>query len=368
MEPKNAAQQIMDGKGNSRTQRRASFSSIKAPMRVLRSLSIGSQMSQVSNASDTDINTPMSTRRWSKLTKSRSKQDLDRQPSKTSSEDYYTEVISHSTRPTTPSGGGSRGTSFSGEATLVLKSGPLREESAVLKTKKEYVVLTPSGLYKFKTQLQAVEQFPQVSLPTSAVEALTPVDSITSFRDIGVGAEVHIPLEKVVTVFKDEGTKPCFGLEIWWKDPLAAGSFNSIELNFNLPGDRNDWLKQLQYAVRQRTKASTPDENTPSDMELDLARTLDAKYPHQSAHLDIFPVVPRRPYGRLKSNVGENKKGWRDNSTFYLAFSKNFCFLAQFTKSPTGQRSKPNIVQYGLVTISKVKAHTQDERVDLTFR
>lgn len=368
MEPKNAALQIMDGKGSSKTQRRASFSSIKAPMRVLRSLSISSQVSQMSNASESDLISPVAPRRRSILTKSRSKQDLQRQPSKASSDDYYTEVTSNSTRPTTPSGGGSRGTSFSSETTAVIRSGPLKEESSVLKTKKEHLVLTPGGLFKFKSRAQAIEQFPQVSYPTSAIEALTPIDSVASLKDLGAGAEMHVPLEKIVTVFKDEGTKPCFGLEVWWKDAGVAGHFNSIELNFNLPVDRDDWLKQIQYAVRQRTKASSPVENTPSGTELDLARILDAKYPHQSAHLDIFPVVPRRPYGRLRSNTGEVKKGWRDNSSFYLAFSKNVCFLAQFTKSPTGQRVNPSIVQYGLVTLSKVKAHTQDERVDLTFR
>ncbi|KAK9775027.1 putative PH domain-containing protein [Seiridium cardinale] len=371
MESRNAAQQIFDGKVAPKTQRRSSLSSIKAPMRVFRSLSISSQISQASNSSETDVASTVSDRRRSTLRKIRSsdvsKQSLTRQASKASSNDY-TEVASNSTRPTSPCGTGSRGTSLSFEATSVIKAGPLKEETSVLKTKKEYLVLTPAALFRFKSRLAAIEQFPQVSVPTSAVEALSPVDSIASFKEIGTSADVHIPLEKVVSVFRDEGTKPCFGLEIWWKDPSTSCVFANIELNFALPGDRDDWLKQIQYAVRQRTKTSPPEENGPSDVELDLARILEAKYPHQSAHMDIFPVVPRRPYGPVRSNSNEVKKGWKENSSFFLAFSKNVCFLAHFTRSPSGQRVNPSIVQYGLVTLSKVSAHTNDERFDLFFR
>ncbi|KAI1854739.1 hypothetical protein JX266_000857 [Neoarthrinium moseri] len=339
-------------------------------MRALRSLSISSQTSQLSNASDTDLASPLSERRRSTLRKlnpyGKGKEDLVRRPSKASSEDYN-ECTSNSTRPTTPSGSGSQGTSISGDASTILKSGPLQEETSLLKNKREYVVLTPVGLYKFKNRSAATEQFPQVSVPTSAIEALSPVNSVASFKDLGAGAEVHIPLEKVVSVFRDEGTKPCFGIEVWWKDSSPASAFTSIELNFALPGDRDDWLKEIQHAVKQRMRV-TLEERTPSDVEIDLVQILEAKYPQQGAHLDIFPVVPRRPYTRLMVNSGEVKRGWREGSSFYLAFSKNTCLLAQFTRSPSGQRINPSIVQFGLAALSKVSASRNDERFDLIFR
>ncbi|KAI0128389.1 hypothetical protein BJ170DRAFT_682184 [Xylariales sp. AK1849] len=365
MEPKNAARQIIDGKGSSRTQRRASFSPMRAPIRALRSLSIGST---ISNASDTDILSPFSERRRSTLRKTKPpevvKQDLARQPSKTSSEDY-TEWTSLST---TPSGSGSQGTSISGEAVGVVKSGALHPETAILKTKTEYLVLTHVALKKFKSRLAAVEQFPQVSIPSNAVEALSPVGATASSKDFAPGAELNVPLERVVAVFKDEGTKPCFGLEIWWKDADIGSSFASVELNFTLPSDRDEWLKQIQVTVKKRARVFSEDVMV-SDVEMDLLQILEAKYPHQeNTHLDIFPVVPRRPYSRLRSNSGEVRKGWREGSSFYLAFSKNVCVLAQFTKSPTGQRVNPNLVQFGLVTLSKVNASLNDERFTLTFR
>ncbi|KAI4600040.1 hypothetical protein KJ359_001141 [Pestalotiopsis sp. 9143b] len=341
-------------------------------MRVFRSLSIGSQMSHVSNASDPDIAGHGTERKKSMLRKVRpaDRQDLGRRPSKASSEDYI-EVLSNSTRPTTPSGGCSRRTSISGEGTTAIKFGPLKEESSVLKTKREYLVLTTSGLFKFKNRRVATEQFPQVSASANTSDALTLVESNVSFRDAGVGADVYVPLDRVITVYRDEGTKPSFGLEIWWKDPATTGYFANIELNFTLPEDREDWLKQIQYAIRQRTKASWVEDHhmtMDQELELDLARILEAKYPHQSAHLDIYPVVPRRPYGPTRSSSNDSKKGFRENSSFYLAFSKNICFLAQFTKSPNGHKVNPNVVQYGLVTLSKVNAHTNDERFDLIFR
>jgi hypothetical protein len=372
MEPKNAAQEIIDGKGALRTQRRLSFSPIRSPInRAFRTLSIGSLGSQLSNASDTEIVSPNSARRRSTLRKLRPtdifKQDLARQPSKASSDDY-TEWTSMSTRPTSASGTGSQGTSISSDLGTVIKSGPLQEEPSILKTtKKEYLVLTHMALMKFKSRLAAMEHFPQVSTPTSAVEALTPVGSISSFKEFDIEAEVHIPLEKVVAVFRDEGTKPSFGLEVWWRDPHGI-SFANIELDFTLPGERNDWLKQIEHTIKQRTRAVS-EERIPSNVEVDLAHILEAKYPHQkNTHLDVFPVVPRRPYSRLRSNSGEVRRGWRDGSSFYLAFSKNVCLLAQFTKSPTGQRVNPNLVQFGLVTLSKVNARLDDERFDLIFR
>lgn len=372
MEPKNAAQEIIEGKGALKSQRRLSFSPIRSPInRAFRTLSIGSLGSQLSNASDTDIVSPTSARRRPTLRKIKptdtSKQDLTRQPSKASSGDY-TEWTSISTRPTSDSGTGSQGTSISGDFGTVIKSGPLQEESSILKTtKKEYLVLTCVALMKFKSRLAAIEHFPQISVPTSAVEALTPVEPSSSLKGFDIEAEVHIPLEGVVAVFRDEGTKPSFGLEIWWKDPQGF-AFANIELNFTLPEDRLDWLKRIEHTIKQRTRAVS-EERIPSNMEIDLAHILEAKYPQQKhTHLEIFPVVPRRPYSRVRSNSGEVKRGWREGSSFYLAFSKNFCLLAQFTKSPTGQKVNPNLVQFGLVALSKVNGRLDDERFDLVFR
>ncbi|KAH8673931.1 hypothetical protein BX600DRAFT_220405 [Xylariales sp. PMI_506] len=364
MEPPNAAQKIIEGKGQSRAHRRSSFSPIRGPIKALRTLSI---TSQISNASDTDGGSPVSERRRSTLRKlvpaEHIKEELARRPSNARSEDNA-DAASNSTRPTTPSVTGSH----EEDTTALIKAGPLQSETSLLKSRREHLVLSDQSLLRFKSQSAAIEQFPQLSTRSSAAETLSPVNSVASFREFTTGVDLQIPLERVVSVFKEEGSKPCFGIEVWWRDGNSTSPYSGASFDFALPEDRDDWLKQIQLAVRHRMKMM-PEEQIPSTVEAALERALEAKYPlQQTTQLDVFPVIPRRPYTGLRSNTGEVKKGWRDGSSFYLAFSKNFCILAQFVKSSTGQRLSPNIVQFGLVTLSRVDASINDERFDLIFR
>lgn len=364
MEPKNTARDIIDGKGSSKTQRRSSFS----PFRALRALSVSSQLSDASDSSSAAA-PPADKGRTLRKTRTAEtfRQDLYRAPSKGSSQ-YALDQLSVSTRPTTPSVTGSQAASLAGDFAGVLKSGALQGDAALLKPKREYLVLTSALLVKFKSRPAAVDHFPQISRPVSAVDGPSPLDSVLSFRNFGPAAELQIPLEKVVTVFKDESIKPFFSIEVWWKDTVDGSTFTSVELDFRLPEERDDWIRQIRLAVKQRTRAATED-RTPSHVESDIVQILAAKNPgHKVERPDIFPVIPRRPYTRLSANSKEIKKGWREGSSFYLAFGKNVCLLAQFSKSPTGQRVNPSLVPFGLVTLSQVNATVGDERFDLIFR
>ncbi|KAI3336741.1 RNI-like protein [Xylariaceae sp. AK1471] len=358
MESMNAAQQMLSEK----SQRRASFS----PMKAIRSLSISSQISHLSIGSDSDLSNagvPRRTLRKSAPPGALKKESLIRKDSKSSTEDSVGRD-STSTRPTTPSVI-SRSTSIHGHVGSIIKSGPLQPEPSILKPKKEYLVLTTSTLLKFKCRAAAEHQFPNISAPEQGLAALSPIKSHTSLKDLSGTADTSIPLEKVVSVFKDEGTRPSFGLEIWWKSSNAAHTFASLELDFRLPDERDDWLKQIRQAVKARAKA-IGEERAPSEIESDFTLILEAKHKHEKdTRVDIYPVVPRRPHTRLAS---EPKKNWRESSSFYLAFSKYSLFLAQFSQSSNGQKVNPSLVQYGLVTLSRVHLNVNDERFDLLFR
>lgn len=355
---------LVDRREIPKSQRRASFSAVKALR--LRSLSISSQ---ISSSSETDLPSPITSRKRT-LTKNRTfeslKEDLIRRPSKSSTEDN-TERISTSTRPTSPSGTGSQCASIFGDSSTVIKSGPLLPETSILKSKKEFLVLTPFALIKFKSRSAAVERFPQLSANGSVVDLAGPNSSASSLKDHSHHGELRIPLEKVVSVFNDEGTRPSFGIEVWWDDQRGV-SFTCLQIDFGLPEDRNEWLKQIRQAIKVRAKALL-EEPTPPDVELELKHILE---PHQTQHkairMEIYPIIPRRRYTIQRSNSGEAKRGWRDHSSFYIAFTKNFCVLAQFTKTSTGLRINPNLVQFGLVTLSKVNVILNDERFDLVFR
>ncbi|KAI1376699.1 RNI-like protein [Hypoxylon crocopeplum] len=364
MDPRPIPQRIADGREFPKSQRRSSFSAMKALR--LRSLSISSQ---ISSSSETDLPSPIMGRRRT-LTKNRTfetlKEDLIRKPSKSSTDDN-TERASVSTGPTSPSGTGSQCTSIFGDYFVIIKSGPLQPETSILKSKKEFLVLTPLALVKFRSRSAAVERFPQISAQNGAVNVLSPIDSASSLKDCGASGELHIPLEKIVSAFNDEGTRPSFGIEVWWSDSNGA-VFTCLHLDFSLPDDRDEWLKQIRHAIKIRAKSSSED-TTPSDIERELKQLLEAKQTqYNDSQVEIYPVIPRRPFTRSRANSGEVRKGWRDHSSFYVAFTKNFCVLAQFTKPSTGQRVNPNLVYFGLVTLSKVNVVLNDERFDLVFR
>ncbi|KAI6091161.1 RNI-like protein [Hypoxylon rubiginosum] len=352
---------LTEGREFPKAQRRASFSAVKALR--LRSLSISSQ---ISSASEGDLPSPVTSRRRT-LTKNRTfetlKEDLIRRPSGSSTGDN-TERASISTRPTSPSGTGSRANSVYGDSSTVVKSGPLQPENSILKSRKEFLVLTPLALIKFKSRSAAIGRFPQITASNTTISALSPADSTASLKDCAVVGDLYVPLEKIVTAFNDEGTRPSFGIEVWWNDEKKS-TFACLQLDFSLPDDRDEWLKQIRHTIKSRTK-SIPEEPTPSDVEKELKQVLEAQ--QKEAQIEIYPVIPRRPYMKTRQNTNEIKKGWRDNSSFYVAFAKNICVLAQFTRTSTSQKFNSSLVQFGLVTLSKVNIILNDERFDLVFR
>ncbi|KAI0131748.1 RNI-like protein [Hypoxylon sp. NC0597] len=359
-------QLIAEGSEPQKSQRRASFSAMKALK--LRSLSMSSH---ISSSSETDLPSPiMGRRRTRTLTKNRTfdtlKEDLIRKPSKSSTEDN-TERGSTSTRPTSPSGTGSRCASISSDSLTVIKSGHLQPEASLLRSKKQFLVLTPLALIKFRTRSAAAERFPQISILGGSVDTLSPVDSTSSLKDMGASEKLHVPLERIVSVFNNEGTRPSFGIEVWWNEAKGT-AFTCLQLDFSLPEDRDEWLKQIRHAIKIRAKSILEDP-TPPNIELELKQMLETPYGQaQVAQMEIYPVVPRRPCMKPKESSGEIKKGWRENLSFYIVITKDFCFLAQFTKSSTGQKFKPSLVRFGLVTLSKVNLILNDERFDLVFR
>ncbi|KAI0456150.1 RNI-like protein [Xylaria acuta] len=357
MDSMNAAQQIVPEK----SQRRASFSAIKA----IRSLSISSQISQLSIGSDSGASSVGVQRRTLRKSapppEALKKESLNRKDSKSSTEGSAGRD-STSTQPTTPSII-SRSTSLYGDVGPVIKSGALQPEPSILKSKREYLVLTPSALLKFKNRATAERQFPTLSTAEQGLSPLSPIGSHASLKDPPNNAEISVPLEKIVSVFKDEGTRPSFGLEIWWKGSNTTHVFSSSEFDFFLPDERDDWLRHIRQAAKARAKA-VGEEPAPSEIELCFAPILGARH-ERDGPIDIYPVVPRRPYTR---STGELKKNWRETSSFYLVFSKYSLLLARFSASHNGQKVKPNLVQFGLVTLSRVRLNGNDERFDLVFR
>ncbi|KAI2630487.1 RNI-like protein [Xylaria nigripes] len=361
MEYTNAAQETLSKK----SQRRASFS----PMKAIRSLSVSSQKAHLSpsTASDVPNDTGSSQKRaWRKSVSSGvlAGGNLIRNDSKSSNECSIRRG-STSTRRTTPSMT-SRGTSLYEDIEFVIKSGPLHPEPSLLKSsKKEYLVLTPTTLFKFKSYSIAAQHFPMIYTPEDGGRPVSFAESHSSFKDLTSSAEISVPLEKVVSVFKDEGTGPSFGFEIWWESSDTTYVFASLGLEFDSLDERDDWLQQIRLAIGAR-ETELGEERASPTVEFNISSILQSKYRHMRVTpVDIYPVIPRRPYAGL---AGEVKKNWRESSSFYLAFTKYSIFLVQFSRLSNGQKVNPNLIQFGLVNFSHARSNANDERFNLIFR
>ncbi len=81
---------------------------------------------------------------------------------------------------------------------------------------------------------------------------LSPVSSASTRRQGGESkyrtraSPHHLREASIVSIFMGESTRPSFGLEIWWRQPMSL-SFQHANFFFNLPTDRKS---QLQHVLR----------------------------------------------------------------------------------------------------------------------
>ncbi|EAQ91372.1 hypothetical protein CHGG_03307 [Chaetomium globosum CBS 148.51] len=240
----------------------------------------------------------------------------------------------------------------------------LESDTLLLKTKTKtpYLVVTTNYLLKTKSRADAV-----ALIPGLAAEGSKPESS-------GSGPEplLVIPTDAIVSVFAAESTRPSFGIEVWWRSPLAGHSFCRSDFFFTDPTQRNE---QLHHITRSMRAGQQQDEDGAARHSQDVKAVIkkiheveEPRFHHWKP--EIIPVVPRGATRRgYMPKLEDATKKSQEGPAFYLVVGTYLCHLVEVQKGKGGDavcRHK----SYGLVTLESFKGEwvMHEERFNITFR
>jgi hypothetical protein len=273
----------------------------------------------------------------------------------------------------------------------VARHGPVVGDAYTLFGKTEYLVLTERHLVKFANATAANAAFDRVlfspvQAPPSPVvgrrNSRTPSTMSPPSPD-GRGSLLteFIPLEQIVALYKEEGTSPRFGIEVWWFEGGPAVSCSNAQFFFEHPRERDDWMADIGHVGRIRARAWPANALVPRNVAARIQQHV-ATVELNTADwvLDIFPVVQRAP-PRTPANMtttaaasaSDQAKKQRDGSSYYLVMGEFLCYLVRVSKA--GIAWKPQdlvlrVLTYGLVSLVRFRAtiNPRDERFVVSFR
>lgn len=240
----------------------------------------------------------------------------------------------------------------------------LESDTLLLKTKTKtpYLVVTTNFLLKTKSRADAV-----ALIPGLAAEGSKPESSGSNPEPLLV-----IPTDAIVSVFAAESTRPSFGIEVWWRSPLAGHSFCRSDFFFTDPTQRNE---QLHHITRSMRAGQQQDEDGAARHSQDVRAVIEKiheveepRFHHRKP--EIIPVVPRGATRRgYMPKLEDATKKSQEGPAFYLVVGTYLCHLVEVQKGKGGDavcRHK----SYGLVTLESFKGEwvMHEERFNITFR
>jgi hypothetical protein len=257
----------------------------------------------------------------------------------------------------------------------ILRYGSLAPDVHLLWSRSEYLVLTEDYLVKFKDTDSARATFPQLGGPTTARLQSTRSPSVSSSTSRSDRSErIEVPLGRIVAMFREEGSTPRFGIEIWWFDHTPAVSYSSAQFFFALPKERDDWLAGIRLAAREKIKGRPIKFAVPGNVQARIQMLVAAEEPESSNWaLDVFPVVQRLSPRGHKLDTPEAMKRMRDGSSYYLVLGQNVCFLVRVFRASTNWAPNDLVLRvatFGLTSLVKFKATMApaEERFVIGFR
>jgi hypothetical protein len=237
---------------------------------------------------------------------------------------------------------------------------PLESDAGLLKTKTPHLVVTTDYLVKMKSRADALALFPELA-----------TEGKRETRNAAPEPMLVIAMESIVSVFVAESTRPSFGIEVWWKTPLAGHSSCRSDFFLTNPDQRNEQMHHITRAMR----ASHQDENGAVRHSQDVRALLETihdaeepKFRHRKP--DIFPVVPRGTIRKeYMPKFEDATKKCQEGPALYLVVGTYLCHLVEIQKGKGGDpvcRHKT----YGLVTLESFTAEwiAHEERFNITFR
>lgn len=240
-------------------------------------------------------------------------------------------------------------------------SGPLEPDTLLLKTKTPYLVVTADYLVKLKSRADAL-----VLLPALAEEGCKQETSTSVPEPLLV-----IPVASIVTVFVAESTRPSFGFQVWWKNPLSGHALLRSEFFFSQYMERNEQMHHIIRAMRASQRDESSSARLFPDVEGMLNRIHEVEEPKfHDRKPEIFPVVPRG-YSRREymAKLEDATKKPQEGPAFYLVVGTYLCHLAEVHKGKGGDPVCRHR-SYGLVTLESLQGEwiIHEERFLITFR
>ncbi|KAK4123219.1 hypothetical protein N657DRAFT_452008 [Parathielavia appendiculata] len=255
----------------------------------------------------------------------------------------------------------SSSSSINWAAQQVEGSAPLEPDTLLLKSKTPYLVVTTNYLVKTKSRADAFALLPGLATEGTQHETRSPTPEPL----------LVIPMDTIVSVFAAESPRPSFGIEVWWRTPLAGRAFCRSDFFFASPNDRNEQLHLITRAMQ----ASQQDENGPGRCTEDVASLLDKMLevgePRLHQHKpEIFPVVPRGSTRKeYMPRLEDATKKPQEGPAFYLIVGTYLCYLAEIQKAKGGDPIFRHRT-FGLVTLECFEGEgvLHEERFNITFR
>ena len=241
-------------------------------------------------------------------------------------------------------------------------SAALEPDTLLLKTKTPYLVVTTNYLIKTKSRSDAVALIPGLSAEGSKPETngSTPEPLLV------------IPTEAIVSVFAAESTRPSFGIEVWWRSPLAGHSFCRSDFFFTDPNQRSE---QLHHIHRSMRAGQQQDEDGAARHSQDVKAVLEKIHEVEEPRFhdrkpNIIPVVPRGATRKgYMPKLEDATKKPQEGPAFYLVVGTYLCHLVEIQKGKGGDAVCRHR-SYGLVTLESFKGEwvMHEERFNITFR
>lgn len=225
-----------------------------------------------------------------------------------------------------------------------------------LRSKPSYLVVTQDYIVKMKSKAEALAAFPQIDAGADN-EGMVPAPEPI----------LVVPVHMMVSVFVAEGTRPSFGIELWWRSTTCRAAYCSTQAYFSMPQDRSEMMRTIVAQLKAKSNEFPEASLVPLEVEAQIVDIFAKEEPgFQTCKPEIFPVV-RRTSVREDVHSKDKSRKSQDVSSWYLALGRNSCYLAEVGPGlPVDVAYKT----FGLVTLESFRANWtfHEERFVLSFR
>lgn len=250
----------------------------------------------------------------------------------------------------------------------LVRSGPLKADVTLLKARSEYLVLTDTSLVKFASTEAARAVFPQLGHPDGLQHS--------GNKPAATDVRMEIPLRSMVAVFNEEGSSPRFGIEVWWFSSWPKLAYSKTHFFFVLPGDRDDWLANIQRACRLSHRRSPPPSMIPDNLKARIRHLVETTEPSSidsTTRILTFPVVKRTLGVPQKKESVEESQHPVHGPSYYVVIGPCMLYFLEVLKadySTTPGELRVKVQSFGTVCLIRFKASvaSHEQRFVMSFR